>query len=420
VSGLLNVRGSLGGSASAPTGVLHLKLLDGALGSQRLAKAAASLALNAAQQLSLDVQLAPADSHGHIKLAGSIDLAGDSSKQQQQQQEAAVSRGASRSRNAEGKAGSKRAKRTKASRDQQQEPQQDQANSTNDSSSSTEPHLALALNVKDGGMGLLTGLAPGITWGGGSAAVNLAASGPAAAPLVTGSASFSKGSLSSSFLRHPVTQLSGSLSLDGQRLAEAGLEARVGPKGALALRGSLPLTHASSSSSNGQAGDQEQPPAEGLAAGIAGIELRLRNMYSGSLDASLQVAGSLAAPQLGGRVVFSRGTAYLVPPAASGQAGGTAAGPAAAAAAAAGNSNSSSSSQLGQSELVKTAFAALKAGKARAALDQRVSQQVRRSRTRQCSASKGTASVACVLCGCHTLLCRACRVACAVGTSVHV
>jgi hypothetical protein len=380
---LFNVRGSLGGSAAAPTGVLHLKLLDGALGSQRLAKAAASLALNAAQQLSLDVQLAPADSHGHIKLAGSIDLAGDNSKQQQQ--EAAASNGSTRSRNADGRASSKGSKgsRAKGSRDQQQQVQQGQASSTNDtrSGSSTEPHLALALNVKDGGMGLLTGLAPGITWGGGSASVNLAASGPAAAPLVTGSASFSKGSLSSSVLRHPVTQLSGSLSLDGSRLAVAGLEARVGPKGALALRGSLPLTHSScSSSSSGQPGDQEQQPAEGLAAGIAGIELRLRNMYSGSLDASLQVAGSLAAPQLGGRLVFSRGTAYLVPPAASGPAGGAAGGPAAAAADAAGNGNSSSSSQLGQSELVKTAFAALKAGKARAALDQRGSQQVRRCR----------------------------------------
>jgi hypothetical protein len=386
VSGLLNVRGSLGGSASAPTGVLHLKLLDGALGSQRLAKAAASLALNTAQQLSLDVQLAPADSHGHIKLAGSIDLAGEPSKQQQQQQQEtdAAIKGPSSSRNTDGKVSSKSGKssRVKSSRNQQQQQQahsNGKAVAGSSASSSAEPHLALALSVKDGGMCLLTGLAPGITWGGGSAAVNLAASGPAAAPLLTGSASFSKGSLSTSFLRHPVSQLSGSLSLDGQRLAVAGLEARVGPKGALALRGSLPLKHGSRSSSSSVAGQQEaQQPAEGLAAGLAGIELRVRNMYSGSLDASLQVAGSLAAPQLGGKVVFSRGTAYLVPPAASGPAGGAAGGPAAAAAAAAaGNSSSSSSSQLGQSELVKTAFAALKAGKARAALDQRASQQVR-------------------------------------------
>jgi hypothetical protein len=393
VSGLLNVRGSLGGSAAAPTGVLHLKLLDGALGSQRLAKAAASLALNTAQQLSLDVQLAPADSHGHIKLAGSIDLVGEPSRQQQQQRQApAASKGSSsNSRSTDGKISSRSGKsgRAKGSRDQQQQQQSDSKGDAG-SGSAAEPHLALALSVKDGGMCLLTGLAPGITWGGGSAAVNLAASGPAAAPLVTGAASFSKGSLSSSFLRHPVSQLSGSLSLDGQRLAVAGLEARVGPKGALALRGSLPLKHGTaSSSSSSSSGDgaapqeQQQQPAEGLAAGLAGIELRVRNMYSGSLDASLQVGGSLAAPQLGGRVVFSRGSAYLVPPAASGPAAaaGAPGGPAAAASAAVGNGGGgSSSSQLGQAELVKTAFAALKAGKARAALDQRASQQVRQGR----------------------------------------
>ncbi|WIA09845.1 hypothetical protein OEZ85_010059 [Tetradesmus obliquus] len=396
VSGLLNVKGSLGGSAAAPTGVLHLRLLEGALGSQRLAKAAASLALNAAQQLSLDVQLAPADSHGHIKLAGSIDLAGEPARQQQQQQQqqqasaAGKSSSSSSIRSTNGKGSGKGGKssRGKGSKELQQQLAQTNSMSiaADSSSSAGEPHLALALSVKDGGMCLLTGLAPGITWGGGSAAVNLAANGPAAAPLVTGSASFSKGSLSTSFLRHPVSQLSGSLSLDGQRLAVAGLEARVGPKGALALRGSLPLQHGGSGSSSSagvqQEQEEQQQPAEGLAAGLAGIELRVRNMYSGSLDASLQVGGSLAAPQLGGQVTFSRGTAYLVPPAAGGPGGGAAGGPAAAAAAAAGN-GSSSSSQLGQSELVKTAFAALKAGKARAALDQRASQQASMALPRQ-------------------------------------
>jgi len=69
VSGLLNVRGAVGGSLSNPTGVIHLRLVDGALGRQRLARSTASLALNAAQQLALDVELAPADSHGHVRLA---------------------------------------------------------------------------------------------------------------------------------------------------------------------------------------------------------------------------------------------------------------------------------------------------------------------------------------------------------------
>ncbi|KAF6250262.1 hypothetical protein COO60DRAFT_1706191, partial [Scenedesmus sp. NREL 46B-D3] len=285
VSGLLHVRGSLGGSASAPTGVLHLALADGVLGSQRLAKAAASLALDAGQRLSLDVQLAPAGSAGHIKLAGSIDLAGEPSKQRQP----AAASGGSGSKSKEGDVNSKGGRR--AGR---------RAAEVKRGSSSRHPPpgpgvAARAAAAADGGMCLLTGLAPGITWGGGSAAVHLAASGPAAAPLLTGSASFSKGSLSSSLLRHPVTQLSGSCSLDGRRLAVAGLEARPATAARQRQRRQQP-----------RGDQQDQQPGEGLAASLAGIELRLRNMYSGSLDASLQVAGSLAAPQLGGRVVFSR------------------------------------------------------------------------------------------------------------------
>eukprot|EP00879_Flechtneria_rotunda_P005399 GHRR01005689.1.p1 GENE.GHRR01005689.1~~GHRR01005689.1.p1 ORF type:complete len:594 (+),score=268.38 GHRR01005689.1:244-1782(+) len=124
----------------------------------------------------------------------------------------------------------------------------------------------------------------------------------------------------------------------------------------MAIRGALPIKADSTNS--------KQPLVDsGLVAEVSNIDLRVRNMYSGLLDASLEVNGSLTAPQLGGVVVFSRGTAYLVPPAAAGT-GSTAEAQEAAAAAA-------SASQLGQADMVKRAFSALKAGRARAVLDQR-------------------------------------------------
>eukprot|EP00775_Hariotina_reticulata_P008364 gene8364-8548_t len=279
VSGLLNVRGAVGGSISTPTGVLHLRLVDGAIGRQRLARSTASLALNAAQQLALD----------------------------------------------------------------------------------------------DGGMAVLAGLVPELSWGGGSAAISLAVTGSATDPTVSGSAAFNKGSLSTSFLKHPITQLTGNLTLDDSRLAVAGLEAKVGPKGTVAVRGSLPLhpgqsaavaapaAHAGVTSSKGSS-DGASPVPSRLTAAVSGIDLRVRGMYSGSFDAHISASGSLAAPQVGGQVVFKQGTAYLVPPA--GATGSSAAGEAAAA-------PQPSSRELGQAELVRTAFAALKAGRARAAVDQR-------------------------------------------------
>jgi hypothetical protein len=171
-------------------------------------------------------------------------------------------------------------------------------------------------------------------------------------PPPTGSANFSKGSLGTPMLRHPLTALTGSLAVDGDTLAVSGLEAKVGPKGTLAIRGSLPLMPNGNGSNSTSRGGVDSR----LHAVASGVELRARNMYSGILDADLDLRGSLAAPVLGGRVVFSKGTAFLVPPA------GGSSGPDAAAAAAPANSSSRS-----QAELVRTAFAALKAGRARAA-----------------------------------------------------
>jgi hypothetical protein len=213
----------LGGSAAAPTGLIKIKLLDGALGRQRLARSAASLALNSRQQLSLDVELAPADSHGYVKLAGSVDLLGPGSDSQPGSSSstaaAAAAEGAvqtavganggstvglgevlggSSSSKGKKRKGKAAAAATTSSTTAgaggggvvltQAAPAAPPATLTTSSSSSSEPHLELGLSVRDGGMSLLTSLAPGLTWGGGSATLNFAATGPAAAPVLTGEA----------------------------------------------------------------------------------------------------------------------------------------------------------------------------------------------------------------------------------------
>ena len=218
------MRGVLGGSAAAPTGLIKIKLLDGALGRQRLARSAASLALNSRQQLSLDVELAPADSHGYVKLAGSVDLLGAGSDGQPGSSSTAAAaadgvqtavgadgsssvpliEGLGGSSSSGGRGGKGKRKKGKgpaggtaaaaAGPDAVLIQQAAAAPPTtltvsSSSSGSSEPHLELGLSVRDGGMSLLTSLAPGLTWGGGSATLNFAATGPAAAPVLTGEAS---------------------------------------------------------------------------------------------------------------------------------------------------------------------------------------------------------------------------------------
>jgi hypothetical protein len=190
-------------------------LLDGALGRQKLARSTASLALNSKQQLTMDVELAPADSHGYVKLAGSIDLLGveeqPGGRSSTGSSDAAAAVGgvqvadAEMPNNSSSSGSGSKGKKNKKGKGQpaggrstpvglaaaaaEAAPAAAPAPSAavpDSSSSSSEPYLELGLSVRDGGMSLLTSLAPGLTWGGGSAALHFAATGPATAPVLTG------------------------------------------------------------------------------------------------------------------------------------------------------------------------------------------------------------------------------------------
>lgn len=161
-------------------------------------------------------------------------------------------------------------------------------------------------------------------------------------------------------LRAPLTGISGSLELDGTLLRAKGVEARCGRTGHIKLRGALPLRPVGSGGVGG--GGSTVVGAEGLVAEASGLELRVRSAYSGLLDATVRVAGSLAAPVVGGELKLSKGTVYLVGQAGGGGGGGGGAGAAEAAVAMATGAGRGAEEE----EMVSRAFAALKAGRRRA------------------------------------------------------
>lgn len=77
VSGLLYLRGTIGGTLAQPQGEVSLRLYDGALGPTRLSKAHAGMAIDERQVLSFEVDAAPADSRhpGHVQVSGVVPLA---------------------------------------------------------------------------------------------------------------------------------------------------------------------------------------------------------------------------------------------------------------------------------------------------------------------------------------------------------
>jgi hypothetical protein len=336
------------------------------VGRARLARAVANLALSPDQVLSVDVDVAPAEGPGFVKLGGTVPLpkaaapgpgtAAQPQEQQQQQQQ----QHQQQHQQQQQQPGSTRARAAVATADTTQAgappPAAEEVGESGINGAGSQEGVDLSLVVRDGGVDLVGSLVPGFRWESGSAAISLRVAGPLAAPRVTGGATLSRGVVVvDGMLRSPLTGINGALELDGAVLRARGLEARSGRSGSMRLYGALPLRPGGG---GGADASGEHLPAEGLVAEASGLELRVRNAYSGLLDATVRVGGSLAAPVVGGELKLSRGTVYLM---GSAGGGGAPAAPAPDAAAGVGGSGRSA-----EADMVSRAFAALKAGRRRA------------------------------------------------------
>ena len=164
---------------------------------------------------------------------------------------------------------------------------------------------------------------------GGSAGVDVRAHGRLSAPAVEGRAVLSRGQLFSPLLRYPVSNLSASIKFDGANLVAQHVTADLGRQGSLRMSGTLPLQPpgvkgptpsplaAAEALPSGPEVQQRAPLGGGVSVKVEGLDLRVRNVYTGALDTELRLDGNLASPQLGGWLRFSRGTAFLTPPSGS-------------------------------------------------------------------------------------------------------
>lgn len=78
-------------------------------------------------------------------------------------------------------------------------------------------------------------------------------------PVVDGSASFHRASISSPVLRKPLTNFGGLVNIMSNRLCISSMESRVSRKGKISLKGNLPLT-----SNESSAGDKLELKCEVL------------------------------------------------------------------------------------------------------------------------------------------------------------
>ncbi|MAD20600.1 MAG: hypothetical protein CMJ52_10720 [Planctomycetaceae bacterium] len=264
ISGNLYVNAALGGSAEAPQGNVNFQVLDGALRNKKLARAEANAAVTNDQRFTFNVNLQPAGGPGHVKLMGSTPFEYSLSPKPV-----------------------------------------DPKDQHKSSGSKDNENIEIDVAVKDGGMLLLSALVPQVNWQTGSADIAMQVRGTMSKPNLSGVAHVNRASISCPWLIRPLSSLGVTVRVQDNALHVDAFDGKVGRKGFLRINGYLPMD-----SSKGADGEDVK---KGIIVDACGLELRVKNAFTGNFDGQFIVRGNLKQPELSGHSQFSKGVVYLVP-----------------------------------------------------------------------------------------------------------
>ncbi|XP_024989415.1 uncharacterized protein LOC112523955 isoform X2 [Cynara cardunculus var. scolymus] len=302
IKGILHMEGDLRGNLAKPECDVQVRLLDGAIGGIDLGRAEIVASLTSTSRFLFNAKFEPIIQNGHVHIQGSIPVTlvqnnfSDEENLEKDKTEVSWAPGW-----VKGKNGS-------------MDESNDKKLSRNEEGWDTQlaeslkglhwnvldvGEVRVDADVKDGGMMLLTALSPYANWLNGSAEVTLQVRGTVEQPMLDGSASFHRATISSPILRKPLTNFGGIILMDSNRLCIRSLESRVSRRGKLSVKGNLPLRRTEAS-----LGDKIDLKCEVL-------EVRAKNILSGQVDTQLQVTGSILQPNICGNIKLSHGEAYL-------------------------------------------------------------------------------------------------------------
>ena len=266
INGQLFMSGSLRGSKDSPSGDVTVRVYDAVVGPTRLSNAQASAKLTEGKDMTFDVNIVPFDgqrSSGQIVASGKVPIQAVQAKA----------------------LGTDKAPDTTTDRAQEQE-------------------IDINLNVQDGGMAVLTSLSPNVRWKQGIANLTATVAGTMERPIVRGKALVSKALLDFPVLKYPLNLVSADIRCEDDIITVRGIDAYVGRKGRIRVRGTLPLRH----------GAPHEPVANSrLTFDLNQLEVKARNLYTGQVDALLTARDSVERPIIGGSMRFSRGSLFLNP-----------------------------------------------------------------------------------------------------------
>lgn len=304
VKGILHMEGDLRGTLAKPECDVQIRLLDGTIGGIDLGRAEVLASVTPTSRFVFDANFEPTIQSGHVNIQGSIPVTYvDSSSMEETLEVGDGKQGIIRIPVwAKDRGSSNDISETRIVRDKPEDGWEFQlAESLKGLSwNLLEPgEVRVNADIKDGGMMLITALSPYANWLQGYADVLLQVKGTVDQPVVDGSASFHRATVTSPFLRTPLTNFAGNVNVISNRLCISSMESRVGRKGKLSMKGTLPLQNSEPSAS-----DKIELKCEVL-------DIRAKNVLSGQVDSQLQVTGSILRPDVSGMIRLSHGEAYL-------------------------------------------------------------------------------------------------------------
>ncbi|KAK3212800.1 hypothetical protein Dsin_017506 [Dipteronia sinensis] len=305
IRGILHMEGDLRGNLAKPECDVQVRLLDGAIGGIDLGRAEIVASLTPTSRFLFNAKVEPVIQNGHVHIQGSVPVTFVQNNMSEEEDAETDKNGAVwvpgwvKER---GKDSADEASEKKILRDRNEEgwdTQLAEGLKGLNWNILDVGEVRVDADIKDGGMMLLTALSPYAKWLHGNADIMLQVRGTVEQPVLDGSASFHRASISSPVLRKPLTNFGGTVHVKSNRLCITSLESRVSRRGKLLIKGNLPLR-----TNEASLGDKIDLKCEVL-------EVRAKNLLSGQVDTQMQITGSILQPNISGNIKLSHGEAYL-------------------------------------------------------------------------------------------------------------
>lgn len=305
IKGILHMEGDLRGNLTKPECDVKVRLLDGAIGGIDLGRAEIVASVTENNHFLFNANFDPVIQSGHVHIQGSIPVTynqDDSAEVIDNDGDASI--GPLRNSiwlKENGKDSTDETTEKKDGREKHEGWDVKLAESLKGLNWNLldADEVRINASVKDGGMMLLTALTPYADWLHGYADIDLQVRGTVEQPIVDGSASFHRATISSPALQKPLTNLGGTVQIISNRICINSMESRFSRKGKILLKGSLPLI------------PSESFVTDKIDLKCEILEVGMKNFFSGQVDSQLQVIGSILQPNISGMLKLSHGEAYL-------------------------------------------------------------------------------------------------------------